>query len=160
MFSRDRMAAAPFHRRCLRLTAESALGAIVTAAVLAGSPAGVAAARNCPREVASRPASIGAVIGAARRLLITGRTVDVQGRTYRLNVHDNAIVAVVNLGPIPAGMNAPDPRAYRQLAAARCGRRTAARSWAVVWTYPQTIVASFGIRVDFVVLTKRGWRSY
>jgi hypothetical protein len=138
----------------------SILGAIAVAAAMASSPASVAAAKTCPREVVSRPASIDTVIGVARRLLIVGRTVDVQGHAYRLNVRDNAIVAVVDLDAIPAGMNAPDPRAYRQLAAARCGRRTAVSSWAVVWNYPQTIAASFGIRIDFVVLTNRGWRSY
>jgi hypothetical protein len=149
-----------FHRRSLRLIAAVALGATGAAALLAGSPARAAAAQNCPREVALRSASIDAVMGAARRLLIIGRTVDVQGHTYRLNLRDNAIVALVDLRAIPSGMSAPDPRAYRRLAAARCGARTAAGSWAVVWNFPQTIIASLSIRVDFVVLTKHGWQSY
>jgi hypothetical protein len=67
---------------------------------------------------------------------------------------------VINLYPVLRGMAAPDASIYRRRAASRCGNRIAAASWAIIYDFPQTVVASQSIREGFIVLTASGWKAY
>lgn len=135
-------------------------GVVLLAGVSAQRVHAGAMAGSCPRRVIDRPATIAEIITTAQRLLIVGHFASVQGHRYRLSIKANPIIGVIELQPIPPGMNAPDARAYRSIAARRCGAAIASRSWAIVYKYPQTIMASESVTVAFLVLTPRGWRAY
>lgn len=53
-----------------------------------------------------------------------------------------------------------DAVAFRRLASRRCGKTTAAQSWAVVADFPEAPDALYAQRAFLVVLTRDGWKLY
>ena len=123
------------------------------------APRGHAVSGGCATAGSVRFGTIDAAIAAARRLLIVGRTVHVQGRKHRLTPANQPILAAIELASDIVVSGTSSTR-LRRIAAQRCGREVAAKTWALVIGNPFTLVASNSIRIAFVVKTASGWRTY
>lgn len=137
-----------------------AAGLIVAAVVLPMSSSSPAPARLalCPNGVVEQHASIDFVLELTRRRFVRGRTISVQGRTYRLTERNTPVVAALLVGPPEYFL--PAAAGFWREAVARCGSETARRSWAIVLNYALRNVASDSDRTVFLVRTTRGWRYY
>lgn len=133
--------------------------ALLTSASVATSERSTAdSGTRCPTGRVRQVEDVAAVVQAARRLLIRGKSISARGVKYRLTDRNAPIVEVVSLSPIFPGI--PGASAFRASAAGRCGARIASASWAVVVYYTLAPMATSSIGRAFVVLTDRGWRVY
>jgi hypothetical protein len=138
-----------------------AAGALVASSILAVSGATrPTLPTRCPTALAADPGTIDQAISAARRLFIIGHTTHAQGRTFRLTVRDDPVIAAVLVSATWAGSPVPNAEQVRRAAVRRCGRRTANASWLVVVNIPQVLLAQNSLRPVVIVRTPSGWRSY
>jgi hypothetical protein len=119
-----------------------------------------ASASRCPSNPVARSAPVDEVLAAARRIAIRGKTISSQGRTYRLTAKNTPIVAALRLASFGAGRDIPGAAALRRLAAKKCGRAVAERSWAVVIEFPLAQISRTNRTLVFLTLTRNGWRAY
>jgi hypothetical protein len=112
---------------------------------------------GCPRiSVPPEYGTIDEAVAAARKLLVRG-SITVQGKTTRLTRKNSPVLSIVTL----AETSVPFPGAavLRATATRRCGRNTAAASWAVMLAVPD-LTPTASTRFAFLVKTKSGWRKY
>jgi hypothetical protein len=119
-----------------------------------------AGASRCPSHPVARPAPVDEVLAAARRIAIRGKTITSQGRTYRLTAKNTPVIATLRLPSFGAGPEIPGAPALRRLAAKKCGRAVAERSWTVVIEFPLEQISRTNRTLMFLTLTRDGWRAY
>ena len=113
---------------------------------------------RCPRGNVKQVDDVNAVVGAARRLLIRGKSISVRGTNYPLTNQNAPILQVVSLSPRFTGV--PGVAGFRDTAARRCGAQIASASWTVIVFYKLAAAATSSVGRAFIVLTDRGWRVY
>jgi hypothetical protein len=126
----------------------------VTAALLAAvllllAPGGGASA-TCPRALEPGPRAPEGVLAAVRQ----GVPGIYRGPEYR----GYLVTGLAPLAPRafrPAGVDV-----YAGIAARRCGRRVADRSWVVFLTFPRAPGASISQGIVFTARTATGWRLW
>jgi hypothetical protein len=119
-----------------------------------------ASVSRCPSHPVARSAPVDEVLAAAREIAIRGKTTKSQGRTFRLTAKNTPVIAGVRLASFGAGPDIPGAPALRRLAAKKCGRAVAERSWAVVIEFPLEQIARTNRTLMFLTLTGDGWRAY
>lgn len=120
----------------------------MTAAALALAAAALAG--SCPQALEPGPRAPEGVLAAVRR--------DVPG-TYRGAEYRG--YRVTGLAPLARGAFRPrGVDVYAGIAAQRCGRRVAERSWVVFLTFPRIRSASLSQGVAYFARTPRGWRLW
>jgi hypothetical protein len=135
-----------------------ALAVVLTAGTATALATADDAARGngCPRDpIASR--NVYEALAAARRLLIHGKTVTVQGSTTTLTTRNTHIRAVVRLAREEPAV--PGANALRRVATARCGQAVAQASWGIDIWYAAKL-ASSAHSMEFVVKTESGWKRF
>ena len=118
-----------------------------------------ASAGRCPSGSIAGFGTVDEALVAARRLLISGKTISNQGRRHRLTPKNSPVLAIVELAP-GSGRPLPGADGLRRIAARRCGTTLASAAWAVTVDYAFAQIAGSSPSVSFLVKTTRGWRAF
>ena len=138
------------------------LAGCATLVAILSVPAALASAKAterqaCPKGVLWRSAPTLPTVLTAAHQLLARRTVEVQGRSYRLTPKWAPIVLAESLngGGSSTYRQTPGLQTLYRVAANACGARTADVTWAINYDFP-TVIATESAHV-FFTHTRHGW---